>query len=377
MQRHVFIPTYMHLQKDANKLRKEESFKVLEVAGGTGRVMTFFRDNYPQMDATFLELSPFYLEEAKKNDDTFRRYFKRSDPRANNIEMKPLSLVQGRAEKMIFEDESFDILNCVYLFHELPHEVRKECAKEFFRVLRPGGLVAWNDSIQASDRSQLPKEVLEIFPKRYHEPYYMNYLEDDINAIFIEAGFEPGPCEPIIANRSKVMSWVKPGEYKVDSEMIMPEGSEQVKVPKTAFEEIKVKDNTRKENKKEYIKAKRAEMKEKAQAKKDSKKEDDKETESDPMGTAVEETKASDETNASVESPETETSEDKLNKAVSMTKEVVGAVKDVTYAFDEDEAKTETEPEVKTEAEETHDGGTSMDKDVVEGVVLDEEERTS
>jgi ubiquinone/menaquinone biosynthesis C-methylase UbiE len=47
----------------------------LEVAGGTGRVMTFFRDNYPKIDATFLELSPYYLEEARKNDARYRTYF--------------------------------------------------------------------------------------------------------------------------------------------------------------------------------------------------------------------------------------------------------------------------------------------------------------
>ena len=74
--------------------------------------------------------------------------------------MTPLNLVQGKAEKTLFEDESFDIVNCVYLFHELPPEIRRECAKEWFRILRPGGLVAFNDSIQASDRENLPAEVL-------------------------------------------------------------------------------------------------------------------------------------------------------------------------------------------------------------------------
>ena len=100
-------------------------------------MMTFFRDNYPEMDATFLELSPYYLEEAKKNDVRFRKYFNKYDSRKDDIEMSPLNLVLGQAEKMSFEDESFDILNCVYLFHELPAEIRRECAKEFFRVLKP------------------------------------------------------------------------------------------------------------------------------------------------------------------------------------------------------------------------------------------------
>ena len=106
--------------------------------------------------------------------------------------------------------------------------------------------------------------MLEIFPKRYHEPFYMNYIEDDINAIFIEAGFEHGPCDPIIANRSKVMSWVKPGEYKVESDMMKPEGSVVNEwLPKTAQEEIKSKVDTRRENKKEYVKARQEKMKEK------------------------------------------------------------------------------------------------------------------
>ena len=103
--------------------------------------------------------------------------------------MSPLNLVLGRAENMPFENESFDILNCVYLFHELPPEIRRECAKEFFRVLKPGGLVAFNDSLQANDREGLNEETLSIFPKRYHEPFYMSYIQEDLKAIFEEAGF--------------------------------------------------------------------------------------------------------------------------------------------------------------------------------------------
>jgi len=151
--------------------------------------MTFFRDNYPEMEATLLDLSPYYIEEAKKNDEKFRKFFKKTDERSKDIEMSPLNLVLGKGENMPFADESYDILNCVYLFHELPPEIRRQCAKEFFRVLKPGGLLAWNDSIQANDREGLDKEKLSIFPKRYHEPFYMSYIQDDIKAIFEEAGF--------------------------------------------------------------------------------------------------------------------------------------------------------------------------------------------
>ena len=45
--------------------KEKKDMKVLEVGGGTGRFMTFFRDNYPEIDATLLDLSPFYLEQAR------------------------------------------------------------------------------------------------------------------------------------------------------------------------------------------------------------------------------------------------------------------------------------------------------------------------
>lgn len=34
---------------------------------------------------------------------------------------------------------------CVYLFHELPEDVRAKVAAEMFRVLRPGGIVSFTD----------------------------------------------------------------------------------------------------------------------------------------------------------------------------------------------------------------------------------------
>lgn len=183
--------------------------KVLEIAGGTGRFMTFFRDNYPEIDATLLDLSPFYLEEAKKNDAYFRKFFKQRDDRGDDMEISPLKLVQGNAEKLdAFEDNQFDILTCIYLFHELPPEARRAAAKEFFRVLKPGGIICFNDSIQEGDRPD--RQNIGIFSGRFNEPYYLTYIEDDLNEIFFNAGFKPGPTTRIVANSSKAMSWIKP-----------------------------------------------------------------------------------------------------------------------------------------------------------------------
>lgn len=42
----------------------------------------------------------------------------------------------------------------VYMFHELPENVRDMAAKEMFRVLKPGGLCVFCDSVQLGDRPE-------------------------------------------------------------------------------------------------------------------------------------------------------------------------------------------------------------------------------
>jgi len=50
-----------------------EGARLLEVGCGTGRFLTFVRDNYPKMAVTGLDLSPFYLMEARKNSEYWEK----------------------------------------------------------------------------------------------------------------------------------------------------------------------------------------------------------------------------------------------------------------------------------------------------------------
>eukprot|EP00967_Tisochrysis_lutea_P003580 scaffold4236_cov21-Tisochrysis_lutea.AAC.1 len=42
----------------------------------------------------------------------------------------------------------------VYMFHELPEDVRDLAAKEMYRVLKPNGLAVFCDSVQLGDRPE-------------------------------------------------------------------------------------------------------------------------------------------------------------------------------------------------------------------------------
>lgn len=211
MQR-TSLPPIMALSESIQKERRGRPMRVLEVACGTGRVMTFVRDNLP-LDAeyTALDLSPFYLEKARDNDDYWRKWRLQEEQRQGNNEIKdiaPATLVQAQAEQLPFEDGVFDAVVCVYLFHELPREVRARAAAEMARVLAPGGTVVLTDSIQRGDRPGLDDSLGNF--EGFNEPYYRDYLADELGMHFERHGLKP--MTKITRSTTKSLSFGKPSK---------------------------------------------------------------------------------------------------------------------------------------------------------------------
>ena len=161
--------------------------RVLEVACGTGRFMTFMRDNLP-LDTAFtaIDLSPYYLDAARENDEYWRK-FRREEGADGDI--KPLRCVQSKAEELPFEDGSFDAVVCVYLYHELPRDVRAQVSSEMARVLRKDGILVLADSIQKGDRPVLDSAIGNF--GNMNEPYYVDYINDDLPRHFVSGGLVP------------------------------------------------------------------------------------------------------------------------------------------------------------------------------------------
>ena len=80
--------------------RDASDTKVLDVASGTGRFLTFVRDNWPELDCTAVELSPHYLDAVRKSNERF-------DDRALYPKSGPLKLVEANCETMPFEVSFF------------------------------------------------------------------------------------------------------------------------------------------------------------------------------------------------------------------------------------------------------------------------------
>ena len=81
----------------------------------------------------------------------------------------------------------FNVL-CVYLFHELPRTVRSKVLNEFLEFLNLGVIVL-ADSIQISDSPDFIP-VMENFYKSFHEPFYCDYIKENIDSRMEEVGFK-------------------------------------------------------------------------------------------------------------------------------------------------------------------------------------------
>ena len=147
--------------------RDHRGLTVVDVACGSGAFLADLRGAFPRASITGLDLSLAYLNEARGRSGA--------------------AVVQAAAERLPFADNSLDALTCVYLFHELPPKVRPLVASEMARVLKPGGVLAFADSVQKTDEPELAR-LLEAFPAFFHEPYYDSYQDEDLEGLFAAAG---------------------------------------------------------------------------------------------------------------------------------------------------------------------------------------------
>lgn len=197
MQRQTLIPILK------SEIKPET---ILEVACGTGRFGTFMRDNFPTAKTTFSDLSPYYLEKAKANDEYWmsqRGEDAMEEVTGEKKKAEPATFVQANAETLPFEDDSFDVVTCVYLFHELPEDARARAAKEMVRVVKKGGMIVLSDSLQLGDRPPLDEQIGNF--SKLNEPHYVNYVNTYLPDLF--EGCEFG--EKLLSSSTKTLSFIK------------------------------------------------------------------------------------------------------------------------------------------------------------------------
>ena len=172
MRRRILAPLKRGLKKYSTENSKK--VKVLDIATGTGRTLQQIQSSLPEVELYGLDLSGSYLKQASK-------YLS-----SRNGDL--VQLTKGNAEKTPFSSNSFQALTCVFLLHELPREARQNVLNECYRILEPGGTFVLADSIQIEDSPKFTP-IMENFHKIFHEPYYRDYIIDDIKFRLEDSGF--------------------------------------------------------------------------------------------------------------------------------------------------------------------------------------------
>ncbi|MDJ0932371.1 class I SAM-dependent methyltransferase [Breoghania sp.] len=147
--------------------RDQRKLQYANIACRTGNMLREITRAFPRLPTIGFDVSEPYLRYGRKL--TGRRRDRR--------------LAAALAEALPLADESLDAASVVYLFHELPPEVRRAAAGELGRVLKPGGLLVFIDTLQMDDEPDYDG-LLEFFPQLFLEPYYEGFVREDLDALF-------------------------------------------------------------------------------------------------------------------------------------------------------------------------------------------------
>ncbi|QEY31594.1 methyltransferase domain-containing protein [Synechococcus sp. RSCCF101] len=172
MRRRVIAPVRRGLEAFAD--RPAGACRILDVATGTGATLRQLMGAFPEAQLLGLDLSRAYLREASR--------------RLGEVPGALPQVLEGNAEAMPYASGSMQAVTNVFLLHELPGPVRQKVLAECFRVLEPGGVLVLADSVQQADAAAF-QPALENFSRAFHEPFYNDYVRDDIPARLAQAGF--------------------------------------------------------------------------------------------------------------------------------------------------------------------------------------------
>jgi ubiquinone/menaquinone biosynthesis C-methylase UbiE len=168
----------------------QRRLRLLDIGCGTGRFLDFVKQTWPRLPALGLDMSEAYVLEAKAH---LRRWCW-------------TNLVVGNGEGIPLPDASTDAVTSIFVFHELPPEVRRAVMREGARVLKRGGRMVIVDSLQLGDEPRYDG-MLDLFPQNFHEPYYRSYVRENFSELACTCGLHA--VRAVTAFISKVMVFDK------------------------------------------------------------------------------------------------------------------------------------------------------------------------
>jgi SAM-dependent methyltransferase len=101
----------------------------------------------------------------------------------------PVHFSQQNAEKTNFEDGYFDLVVSSFFLHEVPLEATKRILAEAYRLLAPGGVLAFMELPPHKSCDPFLNFTFDWDTRYNNEPFYAKYRSQDPTELVVEAGF--------------------------------------------------------------------------------------------------------------------------------------------------------------------------------------------
>jgi ubiquinone/menaquinone biosynthesis C-methylase UbiE len=144
--------------------------RILDIACGTGESTLAWHRRFPDARITAIDVSPYMVVAANR---------KLAGAGAITVRC-------ADAERLPFDDASFDVVTASLLFHELPEDAAASILSQMHRVCSPGGEVAVLEPYRVGGRT--------LSPIPFPEPYLKEFLRTDWDRAFRAAGFTEVDC---------------------------------------------------------------------------------------------------------------------------------------------------------------------------------------
>lgn len=147
---------------------------ILDVGCSVGISTEFLSYAFKKSHITGIDLSPYFIAEAKLRSENFNfniDYFHRL------------------AENTHFDNNIFKLVTCNFIMHELPEKATINILNELNRITYPGGVIAITDLTP----KELKKDgIFSVFTKwafEVTEPHIYGYYERDMKTLLHNAGY--------------------------------------------------------------------------------------------------------------------------------------------------------------------------------------------
>jgi ubiquinone/menaquinone biosynthesis C-methylase UbiE len=169
----------------AKGVPKKDYKRILDMGCGVGKSTFPYGDLYPEAEVVGIDYAASMVKYAH---------------RLAEQRGKKITFSQRNAESTGYEDESFDLVVAIWLFHEIPRKAMDNVVREAYRLLRPGGYFAIMESPPykvLNEINPLSEFLLESTAHRMKDPYISVLFKLDRAQLFRDGGFENVREEPL------------------------------------------------------------------------------------------------------------------------------------------------------------------------------------